>query len=812
MFHKLFLVSSQLYSITKIYTHFLFLFFLQSKVSAVVLSAFAVVFVSLGIFWTIHLHSTNRPLLNSTSHHSWKKVSSSSYPKYCSICRQLISGFWIFRNFGYECKVCGRASHMSCRRSADGCVCKCISVESPLMHVYVEGNLMPDSLCVACGVGCSSAFGLHGLKCLWCQRTIHGECKSKAVETCDLGILAPMIVDPTAVSLIKKTTKASKSPHYFDGSALRNVHNAFTSGLREISGAITRHIYKEIDTSVTPSMGSLMGSSRGGGPNKRFFRHRHSSVPQEDVKVLKNGRCVSRSKSYVSENINKNAKSLIECYWIIHINKLLPDSKPLLVFVNQRSGGQQGKNLIGELSGLLNPIQVVNLTAEKGPLNGLLRFKSLKNKLSILVCGGDGSLGWVMDAMYTVFGANHHIPVGVIPLGTGNDLARVLGWKASFDGDVKTALQRVQNSHTSVLDRWDLNVSDSTGKSYINCSFNSYIDVGIAARISLRFHMFREKHPQLFKSQFGNKLMYGEVGVRDLLDFATVKLDKSKLWCDGAEIILPKGIEGIIVINIPSFAGGVCLWRQGRPREACNRKLERCRSWSGHLHKGAIMTPEEFEADFLSKTDLETLNDEDDEYHSRNESRSHDGFDSQSNINYNPKDQSDDDYHSEYSDMNNDNQALLATPLEFDEKRFSSPRSARLPPVKPSMHTVQGRMWHDQSIKDQIIEVVAVKSLFHLGQVQVGLATPIRICQGKEIVIRLAPEVPIQVDGEPQMLAPNSTVTIKHKHECFVLSPSETAVTKSLRAVNDVLEWATSEGIIGQNQKFILLRELSKCI
>ncbi|XP_061936625.1 diacylglycerol kinase eta isoform X2 [Apis cerana] len=128
---------------------------------------------------------------------------------------------------------------------------------------------------------------------------------------------------------------------------------------------------------------------------------------------------------------------------------------PLLVFVNSKSGDNQGIKFLRRFKQLLNPAQVFDLI-KGGPGPGLRLFRHF-DPFRILVCSGDGSVGWVLSEIDRL-GMHKQCQVGVLPLGTGNDLARVLGWGSSCDDDahLPQLLEKYEKAGTKMLDRWSI--------------------------------------------------------------------------------------------------------------------------------------------------------------------------------------------------------------------------------------------------------------------------------------------------------------------------------------------------------------------
>ncbi|VDM73212.1 unnamed protein product [Strongylus vulgaris] len=114
--------------------------------------------------------------------------------------------------------------------------------------------------------------------------------------------------------------------------------------------------------------------------------------------------------------------------------------------------------MIRKFKRLLNPVQVFDIITA-GPdfaisLFRLSFFDSLDG-FRVLVCGGDGTVGWVLGA-FDRLGLHNKCQLGILPLGTGNDLARVLGWGHAFydDTQLPQLVRTFERAHTRMLDRF----------------------------------------------------------------------------------------------------------------------------------------------------------------------------------------------------------------------------------------------------------------------------------------------------------------------------------------------------------------------
>uniref|UniRef100_A0A4W6FEI6 Diacylglycerol kinase n=1 Tax=Lates calcarifer TaxID=8187 RepID=A0A4W6FEI6_LATCA len=389
---------------------------------------------------------------------------------------------------------------------------------------------------VYCNVCQSMLLGLRkqGLCCTCCKYTVHGRCANKNPEPCtrtyvkskkETGVPAHDWVSGNCDS--RKCDKCQKKIKSYQG--LTGKHCVWCHTMRHDECA---------DQEPTECTCGLL-KDHILPPWAIYPVIKVQNYPQAHM-YSTNTACHTNAEHNISPGL-----FLVVCTPISPV----PNTHPLLVFVNPKSGGKQGERVLRKFQYLLNPRQVYNLS-NGGPGPGLSFFRNLQD-YRILVCGGDGTVGWILDAIDK---ANLLVrpPVAVLPLGTGNDLLRIL--------------KDIEGSSQVLMDRWSVQVitdeNQEKGDPVPYEIINNYFSIGVDASIAHRFHTMREKHPQKFNSRMKNKLWYFEFATSETISASCKKLNESlTIECCGTPLDLSGlSLEGVAVLNIPSMHGGSNLW------------------------------------------------------------------------------------------------------------------------------------------------------------------------------------------------------------------------------------------------------------
>ncbi|XP_077003134.1 diacylglycerol kinase kappa [Tamandua tetradactyla] len=304
----------------------------------------------------------NNPFL--TGMHYWYS-SHSTRTQHCNVCRESIPA--LSRN-SIICEVCKVKSHKVCAlRASKDCKWNTLSITDDLLmpadevtmpHQWIEGNMSVSSQCAVCHENCGSYQRLQDFRCLWCNYVVHDDCRRRFSKECCFGSHRTSVIPPTALS-----------------------------------------------------------------------------DPKGDGQLV------------VSSD-----------FWSLDWSSAC--SCPILIFINSKSGDHQGIVFLRKFKQYLNPSQVFDLT-KGGPEAGLSMFKNFA-RFRIVVCGGDGSVSWVLS-LVDAFGLHEKCQLAVIPLGTGNDLARVLGWGAFWNKNKSplNILNRVEQASVRILDRWSVMIRET---------------------------------------------------------------------------------------------------------------------------------------------------------------------------------------------------------------------------------------------------------------------------------------------------------------------------------------------------------------
>lgn len=425
-------------------------------------------------------------------------------------------------------------------------------------HLWRLRHFNRTAYCNLCLTKLVAGFGRQGLCCSLCKYTVHERCAKGALKNC-------------IASYAKRRTETEMRHHWIEGNCTDRCHRC-RKPIRTFDGKHCRWCQVTLHTRCAPAWPVRCDLGR-----LRFhilpptsivptvLERKESAFAPPSQALLGPGQTPSTSTSTSTSTSNSNSLQP-QGFQITP----LPHTRPLVVFINPKSGGKQGERLFRKFQYLLNPRQVYNLSAG-GPTPGLDFYKEVEC-VNILCCGGDGTVGWVLDSMDRQgYEAGKRPPVAVLPLGTGNDLARCLAWGGGYENEsLAKILERVERASVVSLDRWDLDIRQThpsdKGDKVPNNVINNYFSIGVDASIAHRFHLMREKHPEKFNNRMKNKLWYFEFGTTETLAATCKNLHEDiEILCDEQSLDLANGapLEGIAILNIPSIYGGSNLWGGG---------------------------------------------------------------------------------------------------------------------------------------------------------------------------------------------------------------------------------------------------------
>ena len=257
----------------------------------------------------------------------------------------------------------------------------------------------------------------------------------------------------------------------------------------------------------------------------------------------------------------------------------------IILFANRLSGSGLGQQVISSILPR-SDIHVVQLPEEPYSWKELGYDKLHNENLRIAVCGGDGTVNWVVSMLSEYYGHDtdsFRPPLAIIPMGTGNDLSNMLGWGQAFDFfdlvDIDDRLDEIRRvKDVKNVDIWSVSAKKLKSKEPAKTkTMINYFSIGVDANIAKDFADARNSFPELFFCHTASRLMYVPVTFGSLIGQNTLETYlKGSMEVDGQTIPFnfTDSSKTFIVQAITSIYGGLDLWKSPEERAVDDGKFE----------------------------------------------------------------------------------------------------------------------------------------------------------------------------------------------------------------------------------------------
>lgn len=225
--------------------------------------------------------------------------------------------------------------------------------------------------------------------------------------------------------------------------------------------------------------------------------------------------------------------------------------------INPISGGGVGKRVFNQLPEIMDSF---GFRADdwRAELTEAARLETQTDQLlasarKVIAVGGDGTIGFVLSRLRAQ--DLHDTEIGLIPLGTGNDLGRALGIFRIYDErGLLACVKRLLKAQCARFDLWDLN-----GK----LTMASYVSLGMDAAVLHDFDVAR-KAGKIPTGSLFNKLFY----VKAFMQRSRCRVKGGcalSIWtAKGEERVELGGSICCVIGNINSYAAGARVFPSAR--------------------------------------------------------------------------------------------------------------------------------------------------------------------------------------------------------------------------------------------------------